>query len=129
MTHFRQSNRGFGLTFAALFALIAVAVWWFAESVPVWIIVAAVGFAALALAAPGVLMPLNRLWAVLLTRIALLNKANLLALVYYLVMLPIALVMRAAGRDPMERGRDPARASYWTPVGRGTTRETLRDMF
>ena len=129
MTQFRQSNRGFGLTFAALFAVIAAAVWWFADFVPVWGVFAAVGFAALALAAPGALMPLNRLWAALLTRIALLNNAILLALVYYLVMLPIALLMRAAGRDPMERGRDPARPSYWTPVTRGTTRETLGDMF
>ena len=45
MNSFRQSNRGFGLTFAVLFALIAGAVWWFAGYVPIWCVVLAAVFA------------------------------------------------------------------------------------
>ena len=37
-----------------------------------------------------------------------------LALVYYLVFVPIGLLMRLFGYDPMKRGFDPEAATYWT---------------
>ena len=36
-----------------------------------------------------------------------------LALVYYLVFVPIGLLMRVFGYDPMKRGFDPGAATYW----------------
>ena len=36
-----------------------------------------------------------------------------LAAVYYLVLTPIGLLMRLAGRDPMRRSIDPKAATYW----------------
>lgn len=36
-----------------------------------------------------------------------------LAIVYYLVLTPIGLLMRIAGRDPMRRKIDPRAATYW----------------
>ena len=36
-----------------------------------------------------------------------------LALVYYLVFMPIGLVMRVIGYDPMKRRFDPEAATYW----------------
>jgi hypothetical protein len=36
-----------------------------------------------------------------------------LAAVYYLVLTPIGLIMRIAGRDPLRRRFDPGAASYW----------------
>jgi len=35
---------------------------------------------------------------------------------YFLIIGPIAIVLRLAGRDPMRRARDPHAASYWTPA-------------
>lgn len=37
----------------------------------------------------------------------------LVALIYYLVLTPIALVLKVAGYDPMERRFDPSMESYW----------------
>jgi hypothetical protein len=37
----------------------------------------------------------------------------ILAVVFYLVMTPIALVMRLVGYDPLERKWDPQAATYW----------------
>jgi len=37
----------------------------------------------------------------------------ILGAVYFVVMTPIGLVMRAAGRDPMERKLKPEAATYW----------------
>ena len=39
----------------------------------------------------------------------------LLVVIYYLVITPIGLVMRAAGYDPLERRIDRQAATYWTP--------------
>ena len=39
---------------------------------------------------------------------------TLLALVYLLVFTPIGLILRAFGHDPMQRGFDPERPSYWS---------------
>jgi len=36
-----------------------------------------------------------------------------LALVYYIVVTPIGVVMRLAGRDPLMRRRDPDAETYW----------------
>ena len=38
-----------------------------------------------------------------------------LAVVYYGLLTPVGLVMRVAGRDPLDRRFDPAASSYWTP--------------
>ncbi len=38
-----------------------------------------------------------------------------LASMYYLVITPIGLLMRALGRDPMQRRYEPDRPSYWVP--------------
>ena len=125
----RATNRGFGLAFAVLFAIVAALVWWFAGAVPVWAVVVAAAFLALALAAPWLLMPFNRLWAAFLGRFVVVNNAVLLGLVYYGILLPTALIMRAIGYDPMGMRTPRTNDSYWQPVGRGTTRETLRDQF
>jgi hypothetical protein len=42
---------------------------------------------------------------------------------YFLVIGPIAVGLRLAGRDPMRRAHDPHAASYWTPVHRARDKE------
>jgi hypothetical protein len=44
----------------------------------------------------------------------------LLAAIYFLVLTPVALLMRLARKDPLERRFDPRRSTYWT------TREPAR---
>jgi hypothetical protein len=37
----------------------------------------------------------------------------LLLIVYYVILTPVGLAMRLAGRDPLDRSPDPAAESYW----------------
>ncbi|MEX0979180.1 MAG: SxtJ family membrane protein, partial [Pirellulales bacterium] len=39
----------------------------------------------------------------------------LIAAIYFLLITPIALVMRAVGRDPLSRRFDRAAKTYWVP--------------
>jgi len=44
----------------------------------------------------------------------------LLGAVFFLVVTPIGLLVRLFGRDPLNRRRNPAAASYWVPHDPGT---------
>ena len=129
MTQPRLSDRKFGLIFAAIFAIFTIVGWFGFDVVLRWAMVASGTFLALALVVPGVLMPLNRLWGVVGGRIHRVVNFTLLALFFYLVVLPFGLVMRLFGRDALERAPGPKTASYWRPVTRHTDETTLPDMF
>ena len=129
MTTIRQIDRAFGLTFAAVFAIIGLIGWLVFEARLLWAPVAASVFLLVALAAPGILLPLNRLWARIAHRVGLFSNALLLGSFFFLFVLPLGLIVRLFGKDPMVRTIDAEAETYWTPVGRQCDRETLTDMF
>ena len=113
------SDRKFGLTFAVVLAVIAARAWWLDRpSVASLSIGAAVVLAALALFAPRVLAAPNRAWfslGLLLSRIV---SPVVVGAMFLLIVTPVAVVMRAAGRDAL-RLRSRA-GTYWirrTPPG------------
>ncbi|MGJ3259869.1 MAG: SxtJ family membrane protein [Rhodospirillales bacterium] len=125
----RQSDRAFGLTFAAVFGIIGGVVWWLAEALYLWPFIVAAVFGILALAVPGVLLPLNRLWSWFGGKLGPINNKLVLGLFYILFMIPFGLVMRLIGRDPMARKIHTDEESYWQQPARQLDRETLRDMY
>ncbi len=129
MSGIRQSNRGFGLMFAVVFAMIGAIGWFAFDARLYWAAVLTAVFAALALAAPGLLLPLNRLWGVFARRLGHANNYVLLGLFLYAFVFPMGLVMRSLGGDPMRRKIDPELKSYWRPVERHATAESFKDMF
>jgi hypothetical protein len=129
MRPIRQTDRAFGFTFAGVFAFIAILGWLLFGRLPHWALVTAVTFAVLAVMVPGVLMPLNRVWGWVAPKIAALNNAIVLGLVFYLFVTPVGLMMRLFRRDPMCRAMEPDSDSYWTPVKRQTNPETFQDQF
>ena len=129
MTPHRQSDRAFGFTFAALFTMIFAMAWLVFDARLYWAPGVAAVFLLLALAAPGVLLPPNRMWSRVAPLLGIVLNGVLLGTFYVLVMTPFGLVMRAIGRDPMARRLHAPDQDYWVPVQRRTTPETLRDMF
>ncbi|WP_089729435.1 SxtJ family membrane protein [Candidatus Thiosymbion oneisti] len=59
--------------------------------------------------------PLYLGWMHLLFPIGWVMSHLVLGLMYYLVITPIGLLMRALGRDPMQRRFEPDATSYWVP--------------
>lgn len=129
MSTMRQSDRAFGLTFAVVFAVVFAVGWLLFDARLYWSITVAAVFLAVALVCPGFLLPFNRLWGRFAHRLATINNFILLGLFYYLLMAPLAMILRLFGWDAMQRKIDPRAATYWTEVSRGTTDESLRDMF
>jgi hypothetical protein len=108
------SDRSFGLTFVVVFAIVAVWQAWAGRSSVAYafsglgIVILIVAFAR-----PALLHGLNRAW---MRFGALLHKVvNPLVLggIYFLVFTPVALAMRLAGRDALQRKLDTQAASYW----------------
>ncbi len=129
MTQHKLSDRAFGFMFAAVFSVIAVVGWFFFGVVLEWVIIGAGVFGTVALILPGVLLPFNRLWGVFAGRLGRVVNFVLLGMFFYLFLLPVGLIIRLSGRDPMHRDLDPKAKSYWTPVTRHSDEETFRDMF
>jgi len=125
----RQTDRAFGLTFAAVFTIIGGAIWFFGKSLAYWPFITAFVFALLALAVPGVLLPLNRLWSWFGGAFGHINNRLILGIFYILFMVPFGFIMRLFGRDPMARKIRRGQETYWQQPARQLDRDTLRDMY
>ena len=111
--HPGSSDRAFGLVFATVCALIGGLNYWREHHAWPWWLGAAAIFLVLALALPAVLHPLNVVWTrfgLLLHRIV---QPVVMGLLFFGTILPMGLVLRAIGKDPLHRRRDPTAQSYW----------------
>lgn len=120
------SERGFGITFAVVFALVAL--WlWLRKDLPVW----AIGLGVLSLAsltaayvAPAALRPFNRLWfrfGMLLHHVV---TPVIMGLLFFVVVTPMGIVMRALGKDFLRLKRGPDAGSYWVDRSAETDAQT-----
>jgi hypothetical protein len=110
-----SSDRGFGLTVGGLLLLIALVRAWFYGLGWVQYGLGGLGMAllVLGLVAPGSLRGLNRAWMKLGMILSRLVNPIVLALIYGTTMVPIGLMMRATGHDPLRLRLDPKADSYW----------------
>jgi hypothetical protein len=125
-----SSERSFGLVFAGFFALLgALGLYHGGTSWYYWFPLAAL-FAALAYAAPSVLAPLNRLWAIFGHLLHTVISPLVLGVLFYVCVTPIGVLMRLTGKDPMRQRFEPAAKSYWIiREPPGPAPETFKNQF
>jgi Saxitoxin biosynthesis operon protein SxtJ len=112
------SNRAFGCTVGAILMAIGAARAFIAGAatpVSFLLIGAGAGLVLFGIAAPSRLAVLNRLWLRLGVVISKIVNPIVMAILFYFVISPMALVMRMAGRRPLGLATDPAAPSYWIP--------------
>lgn len=122
-----QTDRAFGLMFAAVFAIITVVAYAGFGHTLSWAAGLAVAFLAVALVRPVLLLPLNRLWRHFAGALGAVNNRVLLGAFYLVMVVPLGQVMRLLGKDPMERQNTAG--SMWRPVPRKFDADTVDDMF
>ncbi len=109
------SDRSFGLVFGSVAALITL--YLLIRGGAYWSITAALaaGFYVLALVRPGFLNPLNKLWFKFGLLLHGVISPVVMFLVFVIAFVPIALIFRVKGNDPLDRKLDPDAQSYWRP--------------
>ena len=78
-----------------------------------WAFAVALILACLALIAPGSLSLPNRYWTALGLLLGKIVNPVVLTLLYFVVFTPIALIMRARGKDSLRLNPQPSATSYW----------------
>ena len=112
----RRELRRFGLlTGGVLAVLFGLGLpWLFDYALPQWPWIAGGVLAAAGLAHPPALGPVYRGWLVFGHALGWVNTRIILGILFYLVVLPIGMLVRLFGSDPMQRGFDAGRPSYRT---------------
>ncbi len=114
----RRALRSFGLVVGGVFVGIAAVIAWRSGGATPW--AAGVGglgasLMLLGLAVPGWLRPVYRVWMGLAVVLGFVMTRVLLTLVFVLLVVPIGLGLRLAGKDLLRLRLDPEAASYWLP--------------
>jgi len=125
-----SSDRGFGLVFAAFFALLGGLALWHDKPHWYWWIGAAAATLLAALAFPRALAPFNFLW----TRVGLVVFKVIsplaLAVIYFGIMTPMSILLRMRHKDILRRNFDLQAASYWIPrEPPGPDPESMKNQF
>lgn len=108
-----SSDRSFGLVFAAVFTILGFSPLFHGGTLRIWSVVVAAVFLAVALIYPRLLAPLNRLWLKFGLLLHKITNPIIMGAVFFLAVLPTALVLRMLGKDPLRRKLDKSAPSYW----------------
>ena len=125
-----SSDRSFGIVFTVVFVIIGLYPLIGGAGPRWWALAIAILFLVAAFAHPKILTPLNRLWmrfGLLLHRIV---NPLIMALLFFFVVTPIALIMRISGKRPLLLETDPNATSYWIPRDPpGPSPDTMKQQF
>lgn len=121
------TERSFGIVFAVVFALIGLYPLLVGGGVRIWALLVAALFLSLSLFFPTVLAVPNRLWFKFGMLLGAVVAPLVMALVFFLAVLPTGLIMRLLGKDLLRQRIDRSASSYWIP--RDTPVGTMRNQF
>jgi Saxitoxin biosynthesis operon protein SxtJ len=109
------SDRSFGFTMAAVFALIGLlGLWKGSPHAPFWLCIAAI-FTGLTLWRPQSLGLANRAWLRLGLLMYRVVNPVIMAILFFGAIMPIGLAMRLFGKDFLRLARDASSSTYWLP--------------
>lgn len=129
----RGSDRNFGLMFAVIFLVVLGLIKWRHESAigqatPILLTLSGVTFV-IALVRPRLLRRPNRGWMAVSRFLGRIVSPVVLAFLYFLLIVPLALVLRVGGRDIL-RLRFKAVETHWRPrLEKGYSLEQFRNQY
>ena len=109
-----SSDRSFGLVFTTFFGLLGVWPRLMHTRPPrLWAMCLSAAFLVLALMAPRVLGPLNRVWTLLGKLLARITNPVFTGVMFYVIFTPAGLLLRLLGKDLLRLRYDRSAATYW----------------
>ena len=122
-----SSNRNFGLVFALVFLIISLWPLMQENQIRIWSFVISLLFLILGLMNSRLLYPLNRLWFKFGLLLGVAISPIVMGIVFFLIVTPIAFVMRILGKDLLKKKYDNISKSYW--IKRDKTINTMKKQF
>ncbi len=123
--------RQFGVIMLVMFALFGALLGWLhaGSFTPFWIGIA-IGsvFFVSAFAAPPVGLALYKAWMGFAVALGFVVSPIVMGIIYFLILTPIGLALRLAGRDALQR-RSRGQASYWKPIHHHTSVRSYERQF
>ena len=107
------SNRSFGLVFFAFFLIIAIYPLTSGGELKYWSIILSLIFLILGILKSKILTPLNKLWFKFGLLLGSIISPIVMGIVFFIVITPIALIMRILGKDLLNLKRKNKNNTYW----------------
>jgi len=128
-----SSDRSFGLTVGGILALIEAYRLWSSgmiDTLGIVLLCVAGPLLVLGLIYPPILAPLNKAWTKLgLVMFKVVNPIVMFA-VYVITIVPIGLLLRLSGKDPLRMKLEPEAKSYWIERDpAGPSPESMKNQF
>ena len=109
----KSSNKSFGIVFSGVFLIVSLYPIIISEDIRLWAMVISVIFLFLAFILPKILELPNKLWFKFGILLGSIIAPIVMALVYFLTVLPTGLIMRLLGKDLLKQKLDKNAKSYW----------------
>lgn len=120
------SDRSVGFVFSGFFFILG-GVLLFSGASAIWAYGVSAAFLAVALVRPGILAPMNRAWMKLGALLHRLTNPVVLGVLFFLVILPVGLMRRMLGADPMQLRR--REGSFWIARPEGDAGVDMKEPF
>lgn len=123
------SNRNFGFFFSTIFAVTSVYFYFSQYATVAYVLITlSLVFFVITCFKSDALLPLNRYWMKLGLLLGLVFSPIILALIYFGLLTPIALLIRAIGRDELQLKLHSS-ASYWILRNDSITSDSFKEQF
>jgi hypothetical protein len=109
----RTEQRKFGIGLSVALLLLAGLRWWLADAHPALLVMLSATFFVVAVALPWALRPILAAWIKAVLAVNWVVTRFLLGIVFYGMIAPAGLLLRAVGDDPLKRRQDPEALTYW----------------
>ena len=110
----KKELREFGIVMGVFFTLLAILFWWRGKNF-IFPLIIAIPFSGLALSAPLVLKPVQKIWMTLALLIGWVMTRVILTILFYLVITPISIITRLTGKEHLDLAFKKPEKSYWIP--------------
>lgn len=126
-----SSERTFGFVFTGIFLIVA-GYFWYHDGKPVVIqifLALAAAFLAFSIFLPIALRPLNKAWYYLGLLLGRVVSPIVLGVLFFILISPIAIVMRMAGRDALKLRKKDVQSHWIDRAPPGPSSESFKEQF
>jgi hypothetical protein len=126
-----SSERTFGFVFTGIFLIVAGYLWYHDSKLLFILIFLALAatFLALAIVMPVALRPLNKAWYYLGLLLGRVVSPIVLGILFFVLISPIAIVMRMAGRDALKLRKQDVQSHWIDRAPPGPSSESFKEQF